>query len=185
MEEIKGISLINYMAGTGKDTVADIIVNEFGYKKYALADGIYEIARKYYGMTKKDRELIIHIGESLRKKDPMLWINYTMQRIKKDGCKKVIISDIRKPLEKAFFEEIGFHSAMVKCDEQVALQRIKDRDGVVNEDIVLNSRIENALRNSDVYVIENNKGIELLHMNVIDFMNQEMNDFSKVNLIDE
>jgi dephospho-CoA kinase len=140
------ISLCNYIAGAGKDTVADYLVKNHGFKKYALADGIYEIAEKYYGMKVKDRTLLHHIGEKLREYDPMLWITYSVARIKEDGHDRVVITDTRKLLEMAYLQETGWENVMVYCDPKIAVDRIKERDGHVDEDLVLNSSLENQLR---------------------------------------
>lgn len=158
------ISLCNYVAGAGKDTIANYLVEQHGFKKYALADGIYEIAEKYYGMKVKERTLLHHIGEKLREYDPMLWIHYTLRRIKEDGHDRVIITDTRKLLEMAYLQETGWKNVMVYVKPEIALERLKVRDGEenVNEELVLNSSLENQLRplKSEMKVIENDIDFE-------------------------
>lgn len=156
------ISLCNYIAGAGKSTIAKYLVEEHGFKEYALADGIYEIAEKYYGMKIKDRTLLHHIGEKLREFDVMLWINYTLNRIKEEGHERVVITDTRKLLEMAYLQEVGFENVMIYCDPKVAIERIKERDGVVNEDLIINSDLENQLRplKDSMKVIENDIDFE-------------------------
>jgi dephospho-CoA kinase len=140
------IALCNYIAGAGKDTIASYLVENHGFKKYALSDGIYEIAEKYYGMQIKDRALLHHIGEKLREYDPMLWIKYTVKRIKDDGHDRVVITDVRKLLELSYLQETGWNPVMVYCDPKVAIKRIEERDGQANEELVMNSNLENQLR---------------------------------------
>jgi hypothetical protein len=143
------IALNNWMAGSGKDSVADYLVEQHGFKKYALADGIYEIAYNVYGVprgTKPPRELLHHIGESLRVYDKMVWINETLRRITADGHDKVVITDVRKLLEHAYLGEHGWNNVMVYCKPEIAIQRLKDRDGRIDEDLVMNSSLENQLR---------------------------------------
>jgi dephospho-CoA kinase len=156
------ISLCNYIAGAGKDTIANYLVEEHGFKKYALADGIYEIAEKYYGMQIKDRNLLHHIGEKLREYEPMLWIQYTLKRIEEDGHDRVIITDTRKLLEMAYLQETGWDNVMVYCDPKIAIKRIEERDGHVDEDLVVNSSLENQLRplKDHMKVIENDIDFE-------------------------
>lgn len=140
------LSLCNYIAGAGKDSIADYLVENHGFKKYALADGIYDIAREHFGMIAKDRDLIIQIGEKLREIDPMVWITYTLKRIAEDGHDKVVITDTRKILEYGYLMESGFENVMVYCKPEVALERLKNRDGDAKEDTVMNSSLENQLR---------------------------------------
>lgn len=156
------LSLCNYIAGSGKSTIAKYLVEEHGFKEYALADGIYEIAEKYYGMTQKDRVLLHHIGEKLREFDPMLWIQYTLKRIKEDGHDRVVITDTRKLLELSYLKETGWENVMVYCDPKIALKRIAERDGSVDEELVMNSSLENQLRPLKEYmkVIENDIDFE-------------------------
>lgn len=140
------ISLCNYIGGAGKDSIADYLVEEHGFKKYAFADGIYEIADKYFGMKSKDRRLLQLIGEKLREIDPMLWIQHTLRRIQEEGHDKVVITDTRKLLEMAYLQETGWSNVIIYCDPKVALKRLEERDGVANEELVMNSSLENQLR---------------------------------------
>jgi dephospho-CoA kinase len=156
------LSLCNYIAGAGKDTVAQYLVEEHGFKAYALADGIYEIAEKYFGMQIKDRDLLWHIGEKLREYDIMLWINHTMKRIQEDGHDRVVITDTRKLLEYAYLKEAGWENVMVYVDPEIAIERLKKRDGKVDVEKVMNSPLENQLRplKDSMKVLENDIDFE-------------------------
>ncbi|KMP65262.1 hypothetical protein TU57_10430 [Bacillus cereus] len=139
----------NWMAGSGKDACADYLVEKHGFKKYALSDGIYEVAYTYYGIprgTRPPRELLIHIGESLRSYDIMLWINDTLRRIAEDGHDRVIITDVRKLLEHSVLGEKGWYNLMIYCDPAVAIERLEQRDGEAKEELIMNSSLENQLR---------------------------------------
>jgi dephospho-CoA kinase len=162
MKHLLKLSLCNYIAGSGKSTIAKYLVDNHGFKEYALADGIYEIAEKYYGMKLKDRKLLHHIGEKLREFDPMLWISYTLERIKEDGHERVVITDTRKLLEMSYLKETGWENVMVYCDPKIAVKRILERDGHVDEELVLNSSLENQLRplKDHMKVIENDIDFE-------------------------
>lgn len=146
------IALNNWMACSGKDSVADYLVEKHGFKKIALSEGIYEIAHQYYGIpmgTRPPRPLLHHIGESLRGYDVMLWINNTLRKVEEMGVERVVITDVRKLLEHAYLEEKGWNNVMVYCDPKVAIERMKQRDGDLGEeyeDLVMNSNLENQLR---------------------------------------
>lgn len=134
------------MAGSGKDSVADYLVENHGFTKFAFADSIYTIARNIYGMKVKERPLLHHIGESLREYDKLVWIKETLRRIEESGSDRIVITDTRKLLEMAYLQEHGWHNVMVYCDPRVALKRIEERDGNVEEELVMNSSLENQLR---------------------------------------
>ena len=72
--------MLNGRGGAGKDIFADYLVDNYGFKKIAFADGIYEIAYKYFGMTIKDRDLLQKIGEKMREIDPLVWVNVLSMR---------------------------------------------------------------------------------------------------------
>ncbi|MDY7043622.1 AAA family ATPase [Virgibacillus sp. M23] len=140
------VSLCNYIAGAGKSTIANYLVSQHGFKEYALADGIYEIANKYFGMKDKNRKLLHYVGEKLREDYPLLWVNYTLNRIEEDGHNRVVITDTRKLLEYSYLQEMGWNNLMVYCDQEVALERLEKRDGSVDKELVLNNSLENQLR---------------------------------------
>lgn len=142
------LSLNSYISGAGKSSIAKYLCEHHGFRMYNFADKIYELAEELFGMKVKDRNMLIAIGEGMREIDKLVWIKETLNRIEKDDHARVVISDTRKLLEYAFLLEHGYEQAMVYCPEEVALQRIKDRDGEdnVNADIVLNGNTETQLR---------------------------------------
>jgi len=140
------IALNNWQAGSGKDACADYLVENHGFKKYALADGIYKIAYEVFDMKGKERPLLHHIGEKLRDYYKMVWIEETLRRINLEGHQRVIITDVRKLLEHSYLGEHGWNNVMIYCDPKVALQRVTNRDGHVDEELVMNSALENQLR---------------------------------------
>lgn len=140
------IALNNFIAGAGKDDCADYLVEKHGFVKYAFADGIYKIAHEVYGIHEKERPLLHHIGESLREYDKLVWIKETLRRINRDGHERVVITDTRKLIEHAYLLEHGWENVMIYCDPKTAIERLKKRDKVVDEDLVLNSNLENQLR---------------------------------------
>ena len=114
--------------GSGKDTVADMLLAYLASydrhsKKYALADGIYDVCYSILGNEDDiKRSHLQGVGESLRNvfgKD--VWINDTDKRIKSDQrfLDDVIVTDIRKLREFShYFVDKG-------------LARLKERDGYV------------------------------------------------------
>lgn len=165
MSKIK-LSICNYIAGSGKDSVSDYLCEKHGFKKYSFSEKIYEVAHSVYGIpigTKPPRKLLHHIGESLRDYDKLLWINATMKKIEEDGFDRVIITDTRKLLEMAYLEEHGFHNVMVYCDPKIAMERLKARDGDgIDESLVMNSTLENQLRifKDEIKTIDNSGAYE-------------------------
>lgn len=142
------LSLNNYVAGSGKSTIAQYLCDKHGFVMYNFADRIYELAEELFGMKVKDRSMLIALGEKMREIDKLVWIKETMNRIDRDGHDRVVIADTRKLIEYSYLWEHGFEQAMVYCPEEIAIQRLKDRDGEENVDVdaVINGVTENQLR---------------------------------------
>ncbi|KDN91205.1 hypothetical protein MF621_004056 (plasmid) [Bacillus velezensis] len=143
------IALNSWMGGAGKDYCADYLVEKHGFKKFSLSEGIYKVAYDVFGVeegVRPERKLLWHIGEKLREYDCLLWVNRTLRKIQEEGHDKVVITDVRKLLEHSYLGEIGFKNVMIYCDPKVAIERVKERDGKVDEDELMNSHLENQLR---------------------------------------
>ena len=161
------LAINSYMPSSGKDTCADYLCENHGFTKYSFSYGIYEIAHKYYGVPEEQRpkrEMLHHIGESLRKIDPLLWINYTLNKIEKEGKDRILITDVRKLMEHAYLKELGWTHFMVYCDPSTAIGRAVERDGNdnVDENLMLDSELENQLRplKNTMIVVDNNNSLD-------------------------
>lgn len=153
------IALNNSIAGGGKDTIADFLVDNFDFKKYSLSEWIYEVAWNVYGVergTKPPRKLLHHIGESLREYDKLVWIKKTMRKILAEGHDKVVITDVRKGLEHFYLKEHGFINVKVYCDKRIAIERMKERDNVEKVDAeILKSNLETEVEPLRMPIINN------------------------------
>ena len=91
---------------SGKDTVAKYLNMAYGMYRTSLAQGIYSIAESYFGMEKKDRDLLIAIGEKMREIDKLVWCKAAYRDILSKGFlrRHAVISDIRMPHEVEFFK---------------------------------------------------------------------------------
>jgi len=100
---------ISGKARSGKDTFASVLVEEFGFKRFAFADPLKEFAKKYFKLsheecyvtkTKYSRKILQGLGEMVRKEfDDRFWIrkleNDLDTFINNVGNPKVVITDIR------------------------------------------------------------------------------------------
>jgi dephospho-CoA kinase len=105
------IILLAGFAGSGKDTVASILVNQKGYTRFAFADPIKEEmaaelnqplelfhsveGKKQFVLGKTLREHCISHGEFKRAQDPEYWVKETAKRIVSSGKQNIVISDWR------------------------------------------------------------------------------------------
>lgn len=96
----------------GKTTVADYLVEHYGFQKYALADPIKQIATRSFGWDgAKDgrgRRLLQEIGTVGRNYDPELWLDRFAVRISAVDGARLVVDDLRLALEVEYLERLGF-----------------------------------------------------------------------------
>lgn len=167
--------LLNGRGGSGKDTFADYLVNEYGFKRTAFADEIYKIARKYFGMTIKDRNLLQKIGEKFREIDPLVWVKYTFNEAEKYD--KVVISDCRRHNEYVWALERGYLPVRIYTDLDLRIDRLIKRDGVYPDLELLENKSEVGADGLDFITIDNNGTLEELHRQIDEIMNFDWTEY--------
>lgn len=153
--------IINARGGAGKDTFADYLVDNYGFKKIAFADGIYEIAYEYFGMTIKNRRLLQLIGEHMRAIDPLVWVKHAFKEAEKYD--KVVISDCRRANEYAWAIERGYLPVHINTDLDVRIDRLIKRDGVYPDLELLENESEVGADGLDYITVDNNGTLEELY----------------------
>lgn len=176
--------LINGRGGSGKTEIANYLVENHGYTEIILADPIYEIAQKYFGMKDKNRKLLQDIGQNLRDIDPDIWIKYAIKIIDSEPQDKYVLSDVRQENEYDNFVEKGFVPIKVCADLDKRIERIEKRDGVKVDDEYIdrleNNRAETGADNKHYFKeIDNNGTIRELHRR-IDGIVRELKAISEI-----
>lgn len=120
---------LNGLAGAGKDTVADILVKNHGYKRYAFADAVRDtalaidpevltehgynrltgvIANRGWDKAKREvpevRRLLQVIGTEAGRQllGVNVWVDIIHNKLKADGWPDAVITDFRFPNEDEF-----------------------------------------------------------------------------------
>ncbi len=114
--------------GAGKTTLANEFIRQYpDFVKIAFADKIKELAADLFDMNEKDRQLLQAIGESMRKINPDVWINYAIKRAR--DHKYVIIDDVRYENEISALKREGFTIIYLDIDRDTQLLRLQDTYG--------------------------------------------------------
>jgi len=113
-------------AGSGKDTIGDYLIKNYGFKKIALADPIKRLVKDVFALddhTVYDRvareqplknwpnwtvrKLLQFIGTELFREniDDAIWVKSLWYKIQNDPKNRYVISDIRFPNELKFFKK--------------------------------------------------------------------------------
>lgn len=158
---------------SGKDTVAKMFVEEFGFTEFKLSTGITRIIKEFYpNLPNKSRKHYTHIGQELRKLDENVWLNYTMKMIESYSFfsnkidPDIIISDMRQQNEHERLVQEGYIVIKVDSTEENRLKRIKDENDMFDESQLYH---ETELTVDDIredYLIKNNGTLEDLEREV-------------------
>jgi len=129
----KKIILLSGYAGSGKDTVGDILVKDYGYTRFAFADRLkqyvstkYSINRELMETQEGKRSLVntegnsdktlsvrdILIDEAAKSKRdyPNVWADFLLDDISDSECDKIVVTDLRYPNEystiKKYYDDV-------------------------------------------------------------------------------
>lgn len=159
--------LINGRGGSGKDEIADYLVEKYGFTKLSFAYGIYKVAY-LLGMKKKNRWLLQKIGETARFfwEDIWVWITYRKaDQLIKEG-KKVVISDCRRANEYEWGRERNYTPIRVSAELETRLHRIYLRDGIYPNPELLERPTETGADKFPYIEIDNNCSKEELYKQI-------------------
>jgi hypothetical protein len=111
---------------SGKTSIANYIISkDNSYYITSFAKKLKEIAETLFNMKEKNRDLLINIGTKMREINPDVWVNYTINEIKKDDCDKIIIDDIRFLNEFQRLKENNWTLIKLIISEDLQLERLK------------------------------------------------------------
>jgi hypothetical protein len=170
----KTFVFISGYARSGKDTVAEMIVEELKAngkkaKKFAFADILKDEVCQCLGISreqldlfknesKEGRRLLQSYGESKKYfLGKYYWVSNLLDKVAVSDCEYVIISDYRFTYESDFVDDFGLKAAFVK---------------VVRDSVQVDNHIsENGLENvAFPNVIENNDSFDVLKRQVDSFV---------------
>ncbi len=155
--KVPRIIICNSIAGCGKTTAAQYLSEKYDFLELSFADPIYEIARNYFGMETKDRQLLIDIGQKLRDIDPEVWIKATFNKTNSRQNKNTLmcISDCRQENEYEWGVRNGFLPIRIEIDRDTAIERLIARDGKCDR-WLLDGEGEIGTRHIPMISIDNN-----------------------------
>lgn len=167
--------LVAGRAGVGKDSLADYLVEKYGFKKIAFADPIYKIAREYFGMKIKNRWLLQQIGQKFREIEPSVWVNYAFKEAEKYD--KVVISDCRQANEYQIGIKKGFLPIRVNADLNIRIKRLEKRDGKYPDLSLLENESETGADGYKYIEVDNNGRFKDLYQQIDEIMNREYDGY--------
>jgi len=169
---------------SGKDTVGEILINEYGFTRVAFGDGIKKIIDEYFPNVwdkGKPRGHYQHIGQELRKLDADVWVNNLLKRAEDIKVQNLIynglstnfiVTDGRQHNEAVKLKEQGYIIVKVETDENIRVERmIKAGDNFSKEMLNHETELQVDLIEPD-YIITNNHTLEDLKRQVKELVNE-------------
>ena len=154
---------------SGKDTLANRLVEEYGFKEFKFSQGINEIINKYFPehafSENRPRKHQQFIGQGMRQLDKDVWVNYTLSYVEEYLAEHgdnadVVISDLRQENEARILRQNGFTIVNVYAFDDIRLQRIIDAGDIFAEETFFH---ETEMSVDDIacdFWVSNNDGIE-------------------------
>lgn len=194
MTTLPNIGLLGRLR-SGKDEVARYLADNYGYMQFAFGNELKRYAHELFGEpapNEKPRELYQWFGQTMRERDPDIWVRKCFEAIERYTVEKrslaryfrevprpfqTVISDVRQPNEYAALQSAGYVLIRVEAPDAVRIDRaIKSGDVFNYADLVHDT--ETAL---DGYVadftVTNDGTLGKLHAQIDEIMHYLSGDW--------
>lgn len=145
------IALLGGM-GSGKSTAADLLEDQWEYKRLAFADPLRELVTNLWpdGSQNTNRFPLVVLGAAVRSIDPDYWVNALHERLTNTAT---VVDDVRMPNEYDMLRGEGFVFIRIVADNITRADRL-NRSGKTGD---MEHETEHALDEFPVdYTITNN-----------------------------
>lgn len=169
---------------SGKDTVGELLIKEYGCTRVAFGDGIKKIIDEFFPEAwdnGKPRLHYLHIGQELRKLNPDVWVNSLLKRAEdirlqnllyRGESTSFVVTDGRQANEAVKLREQGYTIVIVETDETTRIERMRQAgDNFSMEMLRHDTEIQVDLIEPD-YIINNNGTLEDLENKVRELVNE-------------
>jgi len=166
---MKDIFLIG-KAGSGKDTVSEILEELYDYRLVAFADDIRAEYTRFFPEKnpRTDRAKLIEIGETYKKLYRQnVWTQLLVQKIDNNynTADRVVVTDGRHKIEyNTFVGGLDYVPIFIDCPEEIRYARLLARDGTLQEEAL---KLEcQDLWEAPAFVLDNSGTLERLKINI-------------------
>lgn len=170
-------------AGSGKTYCCNYLKEKYSYTQAKMANPVYMLAEKYFGMKNKDRKLLQTIGTDVGRDliEHNLWVNRFQEDIDivEETAKilnkeiRFVSDDVRFKNENDILKEMGWIGIFLKVPEEVRVKRLENRDGSAQVD-TLNHKSETSIDEfkDDLIPLDASGTLEETYNNLEQILNQ-------------
>lgn len=170
----------------GKDQVARYLTEKYGYTRFAFGDELKRYAHELFGGSNaKQRELYQWFGQTMRQRDPDIWVRKCFENIEKTRVLsahwtkapvgypfRAIITDVRQPNEFDRCRDEGYVIIRVIAPDSLRIERARSA-GDKFDAKTLDHETERYVDGFAVdYEIENNGTVDELYAMVDSLMEE-------------
>lgn len=175
--------------GAGKDTLAEILVKNYGYTQTSIAGRLKQIAELLYadifatGDRNQKRIVLQKLGDLLRSQNINIFNEALIREIETKKLAPVVISDVRYSMEYDFFVSRGFIPVKISIEDSARFERLLARDGTYPSIETLNHKSENDIcaTGGRVFIeIDNNGEIASLEKNTAELIKNNIINYRKL-----
>lgn len=166
----------------GKSAVCDYIANKYDCEILEFSCALQEAVDVMYPEKKgtKDRELLIAIGQHMRKLDKDVWVNIIRHKIKNSKAPNILVAGVRQQNEYEMLKELGFTFIQVEASETTRIERCIQAGDKFNKESLRNPT-EMVMDNwKPDYLILNEYGFKELEISIrntmLDIENKNIRD---------
>lgn len=111
----------------GKSAVADYIADKYDCDIIEFSAGVQDVIDIIYPELKgtKNREVLISVGQHLRKLDKDVWVNVVRHKIENSNNPNILVAGVRQQNEYDMLKELGFIFIQVDASETTRIERCK------------------------------------------------------------
>lgn len=151
----------------GKSAVATIIKEKLvECKHFEFGDAVQEVVDLLYPDQKgiKNRELLVGVGQHMRKYDKDVWVNIIRNKIENCENENILVAGVRQQNEYDMLKELGFKFIQVEASEDTRVERCLESGDNFNK-ASLNDHTEMVLDSFESdYIIKNERGFKELEI---------------------
>lgn len=125
----------------GKSAVCEYIANKYECEVLEFSGALQEAVEVMYPEKKgiKDRELLIAIGQHMRKLDKDVWVNVIRHKIENCKAPNILVAGVRQQNEYDMLKELGFTFIQVEASEKTRIERCIEAGDTFDEKSLRNS----------------------------------------------
>lgn len=161
----------------GKSAVCEYVSHNYKCDVIEFSEGVQDVVNVIHPELKgkKNREVLIAVGQHLRKLDKDVWVNLVKYKIKNSKEPHILVAGVRQQNEYDMLKELGFIFIQVDASETTRIERCMANNDIFKIESFRN-HTETVMDNfKPDYLIINERGFKELDISINNVVNEIFN----------